>query len=404
MPALPQPVTALRTCAALAACLALAACQSPNGVGLGLIDDAGDDPTAQTVAAASTDTLQTTFNTAGVADDGVVGFQARVLAGAVLDPLYGDATATATLDALRPVPVPPDFADSTLVGLELQLVRDYVYGDTTATVPLEVRAVQGGWSPTGLPSDTTLGTGDVIASFAPLATDTLIVVPLSADYVASAQETFTSDDFSSAFEGFSILSAADAAPAPGAVLGFSTTDSRIVARTSGGDSLVYPLSEVYTELVRGEPAAPPPPGRLLLQGVASTGLALQFDLGAFADLPLARARLKLPLDRTLSGAEGTFVRPLALNAEFFGRVEEDGARVVLATLSVPDEGDIASLPLSSQLTASIQSVLLGNVTFDRYEVLVRPTPVSLDVLPLVVEPDPDGPAPRLLLTLVGGPA
>ena len=396
-------MTALRLCAALAACLVLSACQSPSGVGLGLIDDAGDDPAAVAVPAASTDTLQTTFTTAGVAQSDAVGFQARVLAGSVVDALYGDARATATIDALRPTSVPEDFADSTLVGLELQLVRDYVYGDTTATVPLEVRPVVGGWSPTGLPSDTTLGTGDVVATFAPLATDSLVVVPLSADYVASAQATFTSDDFSSAFEGFSILPSPDATPMPGAVVGFDTERSRIVARTSGGDSLVYPLSEVYTEIIRETPTVAPPPGRLLLQALAPTGLALQFDLSSYLNLPLARARLKLPLDRTLSGDEGAFVRPLASFAEFFGRTE-DGARVVLATLTVPDDGDAATLPQSSQLTATIQSVLLGNTVYDRYEVLVRPTPASLDVFPLIVEPDPAGPAPRLLLTLVGGPA
>lgn len=398
-------MTALRLCAALTACLALSACQSPNGVGLGLIDDAGDDPTAQSVAATSTDTLQTTFSTAGLAQTDAVNYQGRVLAGSVIDPLYGDARATGTVDALRPSPVPEDFADSTIVGLELQLVRDYTYGDTAVAVPLEVRAVQGGWSPTGLPSDTTLGTGDVIATFAPLPTDSLIVVPLSADYVASAADIFKSDDFGSAFEGLSILSATGAAPMPGAVLGFNTTTSRIVARTSGGDSLVYGLSEVYTEIVRGEPTLPPPPGRLLLQSVAPTGLALQFDLATFTNLPLARARLKLPLDRTLSGEEGTFVRPLAANAEFFGRTADDGTRVLLATLATPDdEGDLATLAQSSQLTATLQSVLLGNVTFDRYEVLVRPSPVTLNVLPLIVVPDAEGPAPRLLLTLVGAPA
>lgn len=396
-------MTLPRFLVALAACLALSACQSPNGVGLGLIDDAGDDPEARTVPVATADTLQTEFSAAGFAQATASGFQPRVLAGTVVDALYGDAESIGYMDALRPSPVPEDFADSTIVAIELQLVRDYVYGDTTATVPLEIRAVQGGWSPTGLPNDTTLATGDVIGTAAPLATDSLIVIEIAQSYVAANDTTFTGSSFGSTFEGFSIATPAGAGPMPGAVLGFDTAESRIVARTSGGDSLVYPISEVFSRITRGA-ATPPPPGRILLQSTATTGLAATFDVTAFANLPLSRARLKLPLDRTYSGAEGTFLRPLASNADLFVRDAEE-ERDILATLDIPrDDGDAATATRSDDLTAQVQRVLLGTATVDRYEVLIRPSPLSLDVLPLLIEPSADQSGPRLLLTLVGPPA
>ena len=392
----------LRLSLALAAAVVLAACQNPNEVGLGLIDDAGDDPQARIVNAATTDTLQATVPTAGYSDAALGVVQARVLVGAVTDPVYGDATAVGTFDATRPSPVPEDFADSTIVGIQLRLVRDYVYGETTTEQTFELRAVEGAWTPVGLPPDTTLGTGDVLATATVSALDDEVVFDLPQSYVAANDTTFTSTSFASSFEGFTVALPDGAAAMPGAVLGFSSARSEIRAITSGRDTVSFPVAEVYTRLTRGAPG-PEIPARLLLQGGAPTGLTLTFGFDDLAALPLARARFKLPLDPSLAGDEGTFRRPRATAAALFARTGE--TRTLLASLAPPDTTNITSLvtlPSSNTLTGQIQQVLLGNTTIDRFELGLPSTPLSLDVLPIITEPLEGAPAPRFLLTVVGG--
>lgn len=389
--------------AALVACVLLAACQNPGEVGLGLIDDAGDDPNVRVVPAATTDTLHTPIVTAGYSDVALgMPLQARVLVGSVIDPVYGDAAAVGYFDASRPSPIPEDFADSTIVGIQLRLVRDYVYGETTTEQTFELRAVQGAWTPTGLPSDTTLGTGDVLATATVLATQDEVVFDLPASYVAANDTTFTSAQFGSSFEGFAVSLPDGAAAMPGAVLGFSSADSEIRAITSGGDTLSYSVAEVYTRLTRGEPG-PDMLARRLLQTGSPTGLALTFGFDDVLMLPLARARFKLPIDPSLSGDEGTFSRPQATSAALFGLSGEQ--RVLLAGLTRRDStvtDQLASTPTAPTLTAAIQRLLLGTQSYDRFEVVLPSTPLSLDVLPIITEPLEGEPAPRFLLTVVGG--
>lgn len=392
----------LRLSLALAAAAVIAACQNPSEVGLGLIDDAGDDPQARVVGAATTDTLLAEVPTAGYANPNLGPPQGRVLVGAVMDAVYGDASAVAYVDAARPSPVPEDFADSTIVGIQLRLVRDYVYGETTTEQTLELRAVEGAWTPIGLSPDTTLGTGSVLATATVGALDDEVVFDLPESYVSANDTTFTSTAFGSSFEGFALSLPDGAAPVPGAVLGFSTADSEIRAITSGRDTLSFPVSEVYTRLTRSEPASALP-ARQLLQGGAPVGLALTFGFEELASLPLARARFKLPLDPSLSGDEGSFRRPLATSAALFSR--EGDTRTLLASLAPPDSANtttLATLPNSATLTSTLQRLLLSTTTVDRFEVGLPSTPLSLDVLPVITEPLEGEPAPRFLLTVVGG--
>jgi hypothetical protein len=347
------------------------------------------------------DTVAFEASTAGFATTGSSQPQARVLVGQVTDAVYGDVTAIGYMDAVRPATLPGGFDDSTVTFVQFELVRSYVYGDTTAVLPLELRQVDGSWTPTGLPTDTTLGTGDLITTASMTASDTLLTIPLPASWVAANGDQFTSGEFLSTFEGFALRVAEGAGPQPGAVVGFdvSSASSRIRVGTRS-DTLSFLLSEVYTELQRA--ARPPSPaGLLALRADAPIGAKLQFGFDAVGTIPLARAVLRLPLDRSLSGTTGTFVRPLAQRMAIYA-IRPEQSDALLGEATVPTTGDARSAA-SSVITSLVQDLLLGSAEVTRFEVRLPVSPVSLDVLPLVLPGLPDQPRPRFNLTVVGQP-
>ena len=384
------------------ALLAVSACQDPSTVGTGLIDEDVSDPALRILPAIGADTSLYTLVTSGLADLGNP-TQSRVLVGRAQDALYGDAEAVAYLDASAPGSLPSGFGDRPITRVTLELRRDYTFGDTTASFPVELRQITGSWSPDGIPADTTLGTGDLLTTATVAATDTTTVFTLPDAWVAANDSLFTSASFSSAFEGFELRAALGAA----AVAGFNVSalastrpaESRIRVATAR-DTVTFRLSEVYTRLTRGPAGFVP--GRRLLRAGAGEGATFLFDYAGVLRLPLAQAVFRLPVDRALAGATGTFLRPLAREAALFVR-RETGAPLFVALVRTFDTGD-ARTTVNTGLTALVQSILLDQDSdFLEYEIRFPATPVSLDVLPLTLDGTTDTTRPRLSLTVVGQP-
>lgn len=388
-----------RWTAFLATLVVLSACQDPAGVGLGLIDDQLSNPNEQLVAASLVDTVKVDVSTAGFTESGSTQPQTRVLAGRVQDALYGDASAIAYIDAKRPASIPSRFTDTTRVTfVRLELVRNYVYGDTTSVLPMQLRQVDGSWTPSGLSSDTTLGTGDLIKAFNVSASDTLVTVDLPAAWVAANGSQFAAADFLSAFEGFALSVDSTVAPMPGAVVGFNVASSQSRIRVgSRSDTLSFLFSEVFTKIRRG-PAGIAPPGLLPLRAASPRGAKLSFDFDIVGALPLSRAMLRLPIDRSLSGTDGAFKRPLATRVGLYAI--QGAAASLLGEVAVRNSGDPISVA-STTLTNTIQDVLLGTVELTRFEARLPVSPVSLDVFPMVLHGPADQPRPRFALTVVG---
>ncbi len=383
--------------------LALAACQEPAGVGLGLIDQEGVDPDAITVAAASVDTLGQSATAIGFADANADLFQSRVLVGRVQDDLFGDAAPVAYLDAVQPS-IDSDLEPSDVTAVWLELRRTYVYGDTTATLPIALSEIEGSWqADASYPADTLFGSGAPLVTVQAAPTDTLVRWTLPQSWVTANAATLLGDSFGSDFEGVALRVPEGAGPSPGAVVGFSTLASqgsgfRVVA---GGDTLFFALAEVFTSAQREAPVVAPP-GLLPSRAFSMAGVRLAFDLTGIETAPLARALLTLPLDRsTLSS--GTFVRPVATQSSVFG-VRDDGAADYLGEL-IAGDGD-ARVTASAALTRRLQAVVVGTAEpYDRIEVrtgtsAVSTRPISLDVLPVALRPGETG--ARLVLTVVGG--
>ncbi len=381
--------------ALVAALLSLSACQDATGVGLGLLDDDAPDPNLRTVDATAVDTVDAPTSTAGFASPQSTQPQARVLAGRVLDPLYGDAAATAYVDALRPSSVPDDFDGAAVTSVTLELVRDYTYGDTTATLPMDVRFVEGNWSPDGLPADTVLGTSAVLATVSVAPTDSVVVFALPAAMLAGRDSIFTSPNFGSLFEGFALSVAEVGGPLPGAIAGFNVADTRSRLRVATAtDTVSFALSEVYSYVTQSDPAMPPA-GVLPLRA-GRGGAVLSFDVTPLGPVPLARAQLALPVGS--SPTEGSFKRPVAREVAVFA-IDADDGDVSQLTVARTSAGGLRTIQ-GTIITSVVQSLLLGQGAFEpRLQVRFANTPASLDVLPLA-PPGSGGAVAQLLLTVV----
>ncbi|MEM1116044.1 MAG: hypothetical protein AAF845_04925 [Bacteroidota bacterium] len=400
----------LRFAALVVAASALSACQDPAGVGLGLIDEEGADPSTRAVFVSSLDTIRATATPIGFANPNDTPHQPRFLIGDVTDPVFGDVEAIAYVDVVQPASVDAEAGDVRQVWLELR--RDYVYGDTTTVLPVALRQVNPtpSWSASpSYPADTTFATGDVLAtstlSVAPA--DTVVRFDLPEAWVTANAATLVGDDFSTAFEGFA-LEVADGAPAPGAVFGFSTLATRgsLLRIATAEDTLGYALQEVFTSMQREDPVATPP-SLLSARAYANGGIRFEVDFGPVGPLPVAQGSLSLPLDRSVA-EEGAFVRPIATRSGLFGVREADSLRAFLGEVIVDTSGDARTINTSG-LTPTIQQILLGDESYERFEIvpavsgLAPLIPVSLDILPVLNPTDPEA-GPRFTLTVIGQPS
>ena len=404
----------LPLCSALVAALALSACQDPAGVGLGLIGEEGGRPTGLVVTADTAETLPVTAPAIGFAEQNTARAQPRALVGSVVDPVFGDARATAYLDAVQPtVDGRLEPADVRAVWVELR--RTYAYGDTTTALPLALRQITGTWSAdTSYPADTTLATGPVLATATATTApaDTLVRFDLPQAWVRENAAVFLADDadFLQDFEGFAVGAAEGFVPAPGAVYGFSTlrgAGSAIrVAVTD--DTLTYAFGEVFTSIETAAPLAPPP-GALAARALTAVA-AVRFDFSEATSggpLPLARATLKVPVEASLAQS-GSFVRPLARRVQVVG-VRPDETRVAVGELELRGGEMLPSAAFADLFTRRLQEALVeeaeaGVPFYSRFELVFPPgEPASLDVFP-VLRPDAVGERPRFALTVIGTPA
>ncbi len=382
----------------LGAVLALSACQDATGVGLGLIGGDTVDPSALSLPATALDTTTVAYPTAGFAGTTGSQPQERVLVGRVQDARYGDAVATAYLDAARPASVPDDFDGSSVTSVTLELRRDYTYGDTTATLPVEVRLVTGNWTPTNLPADTTLGTGDLLVTAQLVATDTLSTITIPGSAFAGRDTLFTSPQFASLFEGFELRVPETGAPLPGAVAGFdvAAASSRLRVATAA-DTVSFALSEVFTRLEQSAPTMPPADVLPLRAGSPLGALRATFDPDTLGSAAIARVLLSVP--GPASADEGTFRRPIAREMAVYA-LPDGGEPAFLAIVRRTTAGDLRS-SASSTVTTIVQNWLLGRTTFERtLELRFATSPLSLDVLPVAPLPAGADAAPRLVVSLV----
>lgn len=380
--------------------LFLGACQDPSGVGLDVIGEEGTDPSVLVLAADSVMLDDEADITGGFANS-VSPTQSRILVGGTTDLLLGDASAFAYLDFFPPDAIPDGFRDRTIISATLRLVRDYVYGDSTVSVPLELHRMDSEWSPIGAPADTTFDAGALLVDATVVAEDTVVALDLPASWVTEYDAILRSDTLAAALDGFQ-LRLPDGV-VPGAVMGFNTMQSSLRVMTAQ-DTVDYPLFEVFSHIERGA-AAPPPADRAVLRDGAGEAFALTFPFSEFGRLPLANAIVRLSVDPSVLNEPG-FARSLPETIVLFGRTDA-GDRIGILNASLDETTNSYSFS-SATLTAVIQEALLERSIFTRFEISVLSSPASLDAIPLILGPEPAeneaDTRPRVALTVIQQPS
>lgn len=327
--------------------LTFAACDDTSNVGLGLVGEQGQPEVRQLNI---TEFEPQTF-------EDITSAVQRVLTGEVDDPLTGLVSAEGFVDFTGRF---GNREDSTITEVILRLVPDYIYGDTTAMVTLQLRDVLEEWSDSGLEADTSFATADMVVtevSFLP--TDSVVVIPLPEAWVIANDTTLKSSTFAASLHGFSLR-----ATESNAVVGFDALESRLQVLTPT-DTVAFALSETFSHLVRPEPFVAPE-GRLLLQDGISPTVRLNFDLSGNEQTPVNGVRLTIAADIALSqNTPPNFVRPLLRQVQL-ARVAEDGSGFVLGDSFLDDDGSFRFE--STTFRSVLQQTLLGETLFDHFEV------------------------------------
>lgn len=338
--------------------LLLTACEDATNVGERLVGAQGGHPVTEEIPIAGVRPVDL---------ERPSNLPPRVIAGAVEDPALGTYTVHGYLD-VTPV-TSSGFRAQPVQHAELRLSPSYVYGDTTGDVTLALREITEEWNPDGLSTDTSFGVGPIIGEFTVLSTDTLVVVPLPADWVDENDDVLRSADFGERFHGFRLD------PVSGnAVVGFGPGRSSLFA-VSSEDSSSSPVGRSYSSVERAVPVEIPS-DRILMQ--AGSGPALSFSLVDDApELPpssVNRAAIVLSADTvTLSGnTPANFARPLLETLDVYG-IPGDAPAVLLARATINDEGRYVFD--SQSLARTVQDALLGRDAYDRFEVRI-PNPTT----------------------------
>ncbi|MDE2833393.1 MAG: hypothetical protein OXM02_02615 [Bacteroidota bacterium] len=319
----------------------------------------------------------------GLAD--YTGGLSRVLAGRVDDPLAG------TIDATAYIGFSGAFTagdTSTTRSAELILSRSYLYGDTLASLTLDIFNLADLWDPTGYQADTTLMTGDRVTSVTFAAADTQVTAPLPRSWLDRYDTVLRGARVDSLFRGFSL-----SASQGNAVVGFRLTGSRLRLNTTGG-TVSFDLSRTFTGVQRsGAPMIPD--NTILFQDGAGPVIKLKFGLKAYEDVPINGAVVTVTAD-TLEGAMAPpgFLRPQIQQLQLVA-VPSDTTQPATFLGEAERNTQGTYRFQSADLTTYLQRVLVGSETFAYLEIRAPVPDNSLDVALLHTQ----GPAPQAHIIL-----
>jgi len=392
----------LRTARAAAIALGIllvSGCEDPSGVGLDVIDFGETDPRAQAIEAVTE--MDSLVDPTGFVRPATGEFLNRFLAGRAQDPLFGTVEATGYIDFARPLNLPLGFLGSPVRGAFLSLQPDYVYGDTSGVATFDVFQVRDSWNAQTFRSDTTLAVYErLLATFQVSASDTLVHVQLSQEWVEEADTLFRAEDFEARFNGFQIRPRPESRMARG-FRGTSTLEfiSNFASETVA-DTVGYIAFAIASGIQRDLQFANPPPELFPLQDGSGEGLFLSFQLDTLDSPALSAGFIRVDADTLLLQQQlpPHFVRPLATRLALFGMGA--GQPVLLAETQL-DTAKQAYTFTSTLLNVVLQDMALGRSAFDRLAIGFPRTPSTLDVAPITSIP---GARPRAVLIVVPVPS
>ena len=358
--------------------LALACTDSSSNVGLGLL---GVDtlPNAQSVQPSE-------FSTSSFQD--ITGGAPRVLAGIVQDPLVGRIDAIGYVDFTGVLSATDT---GTITEVELQLSRNYVYGDSLESITVDIYDLVSDWNPAGLQVDTVLEAGDLITTVDFAVNDTSVTVPLPASWLDANRSTLRDADFDSLFHGFKLVGTGG-----NAITGFRPVGSSLRLLMSE-DTTLFALNRTFTGIKRSGTLTLPE-NTVLFQDGAGPAIKFNFDLTEFKEAPVNGAVITVHADTIESKlAPANFVRPLAKEFLLVAvPVDSTDAATFLAQTSLEETGvyEFASV----DLTTFFERVFFGTETYSHLE-LRAPVPDNTLNAMLLHDVSADDLAPQVLIVV-----
>lgn len=369
----------------LSSLVVLAACEDPGTVGLGLVEDAGGVPIV-------TEGGISEFAQEGSAN--VISRLDRFMAGQVNDPLTGEFNAIGYID-FTPGVIPAGYSGGTVDSVSLLLEIDYVFGDTTQPVTIEVFDLLEEIETSELSRDNLTPASDAgIFQFSFMPTDTAALAVFPADWITTNNARLRSSTFATDFHGFKLV-AVDG----NAIVGFRITrvspdaaTNTALTGTAGTISHTYFAGNTYSEFNRlSDPQLAA--GRVLIQEGVGPHVELRLDFSDVEESSLNRAALELRIDTTLYSETPDFVRPQPAGLNLFGIFEEretclftstgilrrDGTLACALASNVPVRSDGAIVFETLNFRSEVQNHLLDLEVFDYYEIQFPITSSSISV-------------------------
>lgn len=365
----------------LATILSTGCSDDPSNVGIGLVDAQAGDALVETFDAV-------TFAADGPADvtgGDITSGATRALAGRVDDPAIGAFSATGYVDFVPSGTFPASFTSGTVSYVDLLLDIDYVHGDTTANLDMDLSDIASAWTSIGRRADTTLTAGAPIQSFEVNPTAQTVRIVLSEEWVAANNAVLRSATFQDAFHGFRIRGLSG-----NAVVGFNLVNSRMRASAVVGDTVSFAMSKVLTTI----PAAPAggPAGAVVLQDAGRHTVTLEFpDLSSMAvHQAVVRARL-----HSVAQDPPGFSRPVTPAIGLRAVTADNAVRLPLLTVQAGEDGTVVfEDPI---ITRIMQQAVLGLSEFDRFELYIPTGSSTVGSLSLTGGPSIGG-GPSLIIT------
>ncbi len=361
-------------------------CDNPTSVGVELID-------ARSGAPEVVEIVPSLVPDPDVPD--ITGTARRVLLGQVDDPLLGAARAKAVIDfVVDPQLLPPvGFADSTVTAVELLLVRNYVYGDTTSTLEITISEVPTAWDESVASAQ--IPVGDPITTAAVGYTDT-VAVSMPAEWVSANNQTLRSTNWVASFHGLHVE-----ASSGDMILGFSSTFSSMWV-TSGAGSTRFATSRSLT-MTESAASSNTPEGLVALTDGSGIALRIGIDFEAegLSGSTLARVAMRLPFDSlALTGqTPANFFRPQLSTLELAG-VNSEGVTQPIATGTREDGALVFD---SALLRLTFQDAMIGSSPYEKFVVIgpLIQNPVENTMSSMLLTTGLAGtPAPALVLTVI----
>ncbi len=297
----------------LPALLLLAACEDPSNVGLGLIGESGGEPDVISVPVQTFEPAPLRDITGGAILLNQSNPTPRFLAGVVDDPLVGTTTATGYIDFGSVSGISDEFRAGPVTAVDILLRSDYVYGDTTSTVELEIHDIPGTWDARA-PVDTTIATGGVVTIASVPANQRDVEISMPQSWIDANSEPLRSTSFTTDFQGIALSGVGG-----NAIIGFANQAARLRV-VSAGDTVEY----VPTRSLTTTTVSPLVSEGIIVQDASAAGILVELP-DTVANLGPAGVNgvlLTIPADTLLAQSQRppSFLRPTLAGLRLTGRV------------------------------------------------------------------------------------